>query len=390
MGGYDLLDGSPDSAAPSRVYDAHYEAFPLREGIRDDISIFGLTVNANLGFADLTSATSYFGRLGYQVQDASESIYYSNRTRPTAPPFVERRSFGSLRGTGSVAPAQPGDPADLARRRRLALGGRRLLQLICIRSGTKSAQSPLNPTDSPDGSYFISWNDYGVRQTAVFADGSYKFTDQWKLSAGVRYYDYASHQDEYSWGYDGPNPTPPAQSKITQAKNSGFNPRINLSYTPTPDLTRTSRSRRASVPAAPTRSCRRRTSRRTVRTARCRSVRMRPGTMRSARRPGCSTTGSPINSDVYYIKWTGIQQVLTLPCGYQYYNNAGNGRSFGPELEINAKLSDEWSASLSGAYTDAKITRPNASYTSFLENVATFPDGVTHPCTAGTSARRPS
>ncbi len=50
IGGYDLLDGSPDSAEPSRVYDARtMRAFPLREGIRDDISIFGLTVNANLG-----------------------------------------------------------------------------------------------------------------------------------------------------------------------------------------------------------------------------------------------------------------------------------------------------------------------------------------------------
>src|ERR1700692_1434845 len=90
MGGYDLLDGSPNSAVPSRVYDAHYEAFPLREGIRDDISIFGLTVKANLGFADLTSATSYWGRLGYQVQDASESIYYSNRTASATgiPPLV--------------------------------------------------------------------------------------------------------------------------------------------------------------------------------------------------------------------------------------------------------------------------------------------------------------
>ena len=106
MGGYDLLDGSPNSAVPDRVYDAHYEAFPLRKGIRDDISIFGLTVNANLGFADLTSATSYFGRLGYQVQDASESIYYSNRQRAgTAPPSSrERRSSGSVRGTRSVAP----------------------------------------------------------------------------------------------------------------------------------------------------------------------------------------------------------------------------------------------------------------------------------------------
>ena len=75
--------------------------------------------------------------------------------------------------------------------------------------------------------------------------------------------------------------------------------------------------------------------------------------------------------------------MLTLPCGYQFYNNAGNGRTFGPELEINAKLSNDWTATLSGAWTDAKLTNPNASYTSFLENVATFPDGMTHPCTAG-------
>ncbi len=40
-------------------------------------------------------------------------------------------------------------------------------------------------------------------------------------------------------------------------------------------------------------------------------------------------------------------------------------------------------AAHSGAWKDAKLTDPNASYTSFLENVATFPDGVTHPCTAG-------
>ena len=47
----------------------------MREGVDDDISIFGLTINANLGFADLTSATSYLGPLGVQTQDASESIY---------------------------------------------------------------------------------------------------------------------------------------------------------------------------------------------------------------------------------------------------------------------------------------------------------------------------
>ena len=68
-----------------------------------------------------------------------------------------------------------------------------------------------------------------------------------------------------------------------------------------------------------------------------------------------------------------MQQVFTLPCGYQYYDNAGNGRSFGPELEINAKLAADWTATFSGAWTDAKITQPNAAYTNFLENVVIEP-----------------
>ncbi len=235
----------------------------------------------------------------------------------------------------------------------------------------------------PDGSLFTSWNDYGVRQTALFADGSYKFTEQWKLSVGARYYDYASHQDEYSWGYDGPNPTPPANSKITTAKNSGVNPRVNLSYEPGPDLTLYSTVSKGFRPGGANQI-------------------LPPPTSPPFCQPGALSFGPDsvwnyelgekarffdswltVNSDVYYIKWNDIQQVLTLPCGYQFYSNAGNGRSFGPELEINAKLSEDWTAALSGAWTDAKLTNPNASYTSFLENVATFPDGVTHPCTAG-------
>jgi outer membrane receptor protein involved in Fe transport len=82
-----------------------------------------------------------------------------------------------------------------------------------------------------------------------------------------------------------------------------------------------------------------------------------------------------INSDIYYIKWNGVQQVFTLTCGYQYYNNAGDGRSFGPEIEINAKLSDNFTVSFSGAYTDSKITKPNPAYAAFLTNLVSTPNG---------------
>src|ERR1700728_3911894 len=161
MGGYDLLDGSPDSAEPSRVYDAHYEAFPLREGIRDDISIFGLTVNANLGFADLTSATSYFGRLGDQIQDASESIYYSNRSSVAGngtAPFVPGPPFVPV-------PYSERDPShQLSQEIRLTshdVGGWHWVAGAFYSSlhsvWNEIGTSPLNPT-TPDGSYFVSWN----------------------------------------------------------------------------------------------------------------------------------------------------------------------------------------------------------------------------------------
>jgi len=380
LGGYDLIDGSPDSAVPSRVYDAHYEAFPLREGVMDDISVFGLTVNANVNFADLTTATAYWSRLGVQTQDASESIYVANGG---AAPFVangytERDPSHQISQEVRLTSHDSGGYHWVA--------GAFYSDLHSVWNEIGENPAIVSPA-VPDGAYFISWNPYTVKQTALFADGSYKFTDHWKLSAGVRWYTYKSEQDEYSWGFDGPNLTQPTSSLITTASDRGFNPRVTLSYLPDPDLT-------------------------TYATV---SKGFRPGGANQILPPSlCGNSGTlkfgpdsawnyelgekaklfdnwlTINSDFYYIKWDGIQQVLTLPCGYQFYNNAGDGRTFGPELEINAKLTSELTASLTGAYTDAKITNPNAAYTSFLTNIATFPDGVTHPCpTAGGGCTAP-
>jgi hypothetical protein len=54
-----------------------------------------------------------------------------------------------------------------------------------------------------------------------------------------------------------------------------------------------------------------------------------------------------------------VREALLLPCGYQFNANAVDGRSFGPEVEINAKLAERWLLALSGSYTDAKVTRPS-------------------------------
>ncbi len=381
-GGYDLLDGSPNSAAPSRVSSVHYEIFPFREGIQDDISIFALTINANLGFADLTTATAYWDRVAVQTQDASESIYNANggNVPYTLAPYTER------------------DPShQLSQEVRLTshdtehvhwVAGAFYSELHSVWNEIGFSQANETPS-VPDGAYFISWNPYTVKQYALFADGSYKFTDRWKLSAGVRWYKYNSEQDEYSWGYDGPNLTPPAAPQITEAANSGANPRINLSYAPTPDLTTYATISKGFRPGGANQILPPPTS-----PPYCQNGALQFGpdaawSYEVGEKAKLFDNWLTINSDIYYIKWTGIQQVVTLPCGYQYYTNAGDGRSYGPELEINAKLSHDWMLSLSGSYTNAEITHPNAAYTSFLENVASLPDGTTHPCNAGSSCTAP-
>jgi outer membrane receptor protein involved in Fe transport len=382
LGGYDLLDSTPTTADPGPVYDAHYEAFPFREGVHDDINIFGLTVNANLGFADLTSATSYFDRLGWQTQDASVSIYWSNHgaTPLVAVPYSEvdpsRQFTQEIRLTSH-------DTGPLH-----WVGGVFYSSLHSVWQ-EESSNPAVASASTPDGSYFTSYNPYSVRQTAVFADGSLKFSDNWKLAAGVRWYTYHSEQDEFSWGVDAPYPSPAvAPNLITKASNQGYNPRINLSYEPSRDLNLYATISKGFRPGGANQILD------TAPPVNCQAGTLSFGpdsawNYEIGEKAKAFGNWLTVNSDFYYIKWLGVQQVLTLPCGYQYYNNAGDGRAFGPELEINAKLSEEWTVSFSGAYTDSKLTSPNASYTAFLTTVALQPNGVTPPCASAASCQVP-
>jgi outer membrane receptor protein involved in Fe transport len=399
LGGYDLLDSQPTGPQPSTAYRAHYGAFPFREGVHDNIEIFSLTVNANLGFADLTSATSYFDRLGWQTQDASESIYYTNNG---GTPFVP------------VAYSEVDPSRQFAQELRLTsrddgafhwVAGayfsklRSVWQEISNNAALVPGYQPppaAQPTPQQvfeTGSFFTSYNPYTVEQKALFVDGSYKLNEHWKVAAGLRWYKYSSRQDEISWGYDGPNPDKTAayaNATTTRAADKGYNPRVNVSYEPNKDLNLYATIARGFRPGG------------------ANQILPPPSAP-----PGCAIGGVlafgpdsvwnyevgekakffdnwlTVNSDIYYIKWKGVQQVFTLLCGYQFYNNAGDGRSFGPELEVNAKLSESWTLGLTAAYTDAKITNPSSDYITYLTSQAVVAPGPSTFCQTAASCTAP-
>ncbi len=64
------------------------------------------------------------------------------------------------------------------------------------------------------------------------------------------------------------------------------------------------------------------------------------------------------NADAYYIAWTNIQVANTTSDGaFRYTGNAGEAEVKGAELELNARLFDYLSATVSGSYQDAKLTK---------------------------------
>jgi iron complex outermembrane receptor protein len=375
LGGYDNFDSPPGADA-----NAHFEAFNDKEPTADTIHIYSLTGTFNLGFADLTSATAYWQRELHQTQDASESASFANGIYPYVElPYTENDP--SQQFSQELRLSSHGD----GRLRWVAGAFYSDLHSLWQESGSNAFfAAPGNPT----GIIFESNNPYRIDQYALFADGSFKITDTLKFSTGLRWFRYQSSQLEQEWGFDAAVPAPIAPTRTTAAE-SGYNPRFNLSYAPTAELTTYISASKGFRPGGANQI-------------------VPPPNVPPHCAPGAQTSFGPdsvwnyeigekaklfdnwltINSDFYYIKWKDIQQTVLQLCGYEYESNAGNGRSFGPEIEVNAKLSEEWFVSATGAYTDARLTQPNANYlATFLTTSALHPDGTpfcatTAGCTA--------
>jgi iron complex outermembrane recepter protein len=378
MGGYDLYDSPPGAS-----YMAHYEAFPLAEPISDMVHIYSVNVTGNLGFANFTGATSYWNRNNSQTQDASESISSTVGYSPYIPiPFAE------IDTTHQFSQEFRLNSRDNDQLHWTAGAFYSNLRSVWFDTGQSDFVPGFNTPGSPASQVggIINYNNniYKIQQYALFGDGSYKITDTLKLEAGLRWYRYQSSQVEDEWGLNGPQLLPPSVFPKTEASNTGYNPRINLSYAPTKDLTTYVSASKGFRPGGANQ----------LLPTFCGKAPLTFGPdsvwdYEVGEKAKVFDNWLTINSDFYYIKWNGVQQAPLLACGFQYDTNAGDGRSFGPEIEINAKLTNELSVTASGSYTDARLTHPNAAYTAFLTSPtgAQVSPGVPYcPTAAGCTA----
>ncbi len=374
LGGYDEFDLPP---GPS--YLTHFQPYNVPERVHDRASVFSVTIKDDLGFAELTSATGYYDRRPWQIQDASEATSWTLQSFLVTPAESAAVGLPNYINT-SIYEREP--EHEFSEELRLnSLGSRRLHWVAGVfYSKLNSAfveyqYAPyiaqlsqfLNPPmQNPAGLTFGLNNLYQISQKAAFADGSWHPVPWLRVEGGLRWYRYDTSAFNNEWGYFfSPQAVPLANPPGNYSSASGVIPRVDVAWVPKKNLLFYISASKGFRPGGANMA---------IPLTACPSggpESFNPDTVWDYELGGKSQLAQNrvrINADFYYIKWNSVQQTALLSCGTQYVTNAGDGRSYGPELELDARLARDWTASLSGTWTRADITSPNAAYVGSLTN----------------------
>ncbi len=212
---------------------------------------------------------------------------------------------------------------------------------------------------NPAGIIYQAHNPYHLRQDALFGETTYALIDQLKLTAGLRWYQFRSHADEEVSGIaTGTGNGSQAQAHF-KAANTGFDPKATLSYEQNHELTVYATAARGFRPGGINQQIPANLCSLTAETYGPDST----WNYEVGEKAKLLDNRITINADFYYIHWFHVQQSVNQPCGYPLTENAGDASSYGPEVEVWARMTPELSATLSGTHTHATLTNVPGSVT---------------------------
>jgi iron complex outermembrane receptor protein len=369
--------GNPYTTTETPVeYGERTQVTQFEEGLDDDFTLGDLNISYDFGAMTLTSITSYTDRQVRVTRDASQltgSVVYSPigdddpshvRLDSALIDDTDLQAFSQeLRLASNEADATfrwlvGAFYQQVDREYRQALPTPGWDALIGIDNTDFNA-----PVDHP----YFSELTYDFEQFALFGEGTFKFTDQWSLTAGVRYYDFSEDRTiTFAGVFADPNIITDVPGTT---ESDGFSPRVILEFNPSDDVMFTAQVARG----------------------------FRLGGVNDPLNEGlCNPPsdaetygGHPIwddekttnyelgtktrwadgrvqfNAAAFYTDIDGLQAVVNTSCSSRIILNA-QARSIGGEVELFARPSDHWDLGLTATYVNAEITETQVG-----------PDGVT-------------
>jgi iron complex outermembrane receptor protein len=402
--------------------EAIYQPYNQPEPYRDYFRLGSIKVDYALSFATLTSASSYWSRGVYQSTDSTEALQNINNLTHLVngvyiPNFIQNlyveydpthqfaeeirlvsNTEGRLQWVGGLYYAdlhsgyitynqEPGFATALT----CGLPATsHPVAGFCAAGVPYPANSiyrwpnpllPQYPTAdnhiaaNPDGVVFNDNNPNVLKQYAVFGEATYKLKENLKLTVGTRVYHWQNDNLANQAGLGTASGNQDHTIQYQSANGNAVLPKVNLSYEPTADFTLYGTIAKGSRPGGfnlpiPLPSAIAVAANPSLYNCGIGAVKVTSQPSYASDSVWSTEIGEKarffdrrltINADVYYIKWKDLQQVLSLTCGYPYNTNAGDAKSYGPELEVSGIITDGLTFDLSGTFTQAYVSSPNAN-----------------------------
>ncbi len=361
-GGLPYIDSDPGT-------NAHYQPFDVPESINDVFRLGSLKVAYKTDLFEIDSNTAYWSRYEPVVQDTSESwtLGLGAAYVPSYDPAAG--------GLGASSAIEDNYSHQTSEEFRISSVGDSAFQWLIGYFyqdfvSTLDINYPVqsDPFVPGDNSFFSYLNPTKILQQSVFGQVTYNITSALAFTAGARRYSYdESTVATQNGGLVGAVPS------VTSVgdRDQGVTPKFSLSYTFSPDLLVYTTAAKGFRPGGgtgpvPTTG---------PATANCESQ------LQTEYGSGGAFVQGPdsfnpdsvwsyelgekwrglggrvsINASTYFESWTGVQQTNALSsCGYTYTANAGNAHIYGAELEVQALVTNELTASLNSGYTHAAL-----------------------------------
>jgi outer membrane receptor protein involved in Fe transport len=232
---------------------AHYQPFDIAEPLSDRITSFSLNVTYHLDSFDVTSVTARWNRRSTQIEEASENFnnpataatYASNNGLPN-PGYYGPNGSGPESGEEDDPSRQFSEELRFSSKsdgRLTWVGGLYYSDFnsVWTFNGTTpnfSAYEDLGTFErATTPNWFDAYSPTTEKQYAIFGDATYALTDELKADIGLRFnkYDYEFSSCISGWG-SGMGAAAPSCSGLITQDPSKTSPKINLSYTFSPDL----------------------------------------------------------------------------------------------------------------------------------------------------------
>jgi iron complex outermembrane receptor protein len=210
----------------------------------------------------------------------------------------------------------------------------------------------------PNDSYFLQTHAKD-QQLAVYGEGTFSFTDQYKLTLGARF-----SKTKYSFDSltGGPQLFVEPQTVSAEKKENSFTPKVSFSYQMDPRNLYYFTYAKGFRPGG---------GNNPVPQAACAADFASLGISGSPATFNSDTVNSfevgaknnfdnrvKIASSVYYIRWNDIQQTVIPPiCQISFISNLGTAIAKGVDLQAEIAVTDNFTVELATGYTDARYTQ---------------------------------